>query len=190
MKASRVFARVGAAVFVLGASGAAIANPPTQNVIVTNPATSPVPVTGNVGLTGTPTVNVGNSPKPSQLVSAELTGGTCTGPANGFQQFAISVPTGMVLVVNHVYVDVLRAAANTLVFFRLVSTDGTNGNDDIAQFAGITQGSGVNTVLSHDFQFPTGVVVRSGWTLCVGASDGLISIGARAQLYGYLATDE
>jgi hypothetical protein len=46
--------------------GIAIADNAMQKVFVTNTAANPVPITGAVSLSGTPTVNVGNFPAPSQ----------------------------------------------------------------------------------------------------------------------------
>src|SRR5262249_51564348 len=87
----------------------------TGSVTVTNTATNPVPVNGSVGITGTPTVNVGNFPasaalKPSQLVTLQsflTSGDNCFGHGVLVDRLAnsdatvtpnFSIPSGKVLV--------------------------------------------------------------------------------------------
>lgn len=89
--------------------------PPPQNVVVTNGPDKPVPVSAaqsgawNVGITGTPTVNVGNFP---QAVATPLWQGTPYAASqviinvSGFQcQDLTPVPAGQVLFVRTVVTD-------------------------------------------------------------------------------------
>lgn len=111
---------VGVAVVVASSSIASAAppepsGPPAQNVVVANGPDKPVPVSAaqsgawNVGLTGTPTVNVGNFP---QAAVAPLWQGTPYASSqvlirvSSFQCADLTpVPSGQVLFVRNVVTD-------------------------------------------------------------------------------------
>jgi len=187
----------------------------TQNVIVTNPATNPVqvkvtntplpvsgsvgitgtvPVSGSVGITGTPsvniantpTVNVGNSIKPSQLVKS-ISSSNCSSPLADHQSFDVNIPAGMVLVAKRV-LALFNVAASTPVQLIIRRNDDPTGFDDIGGWLG---SSDENGNVAHEFDFSSGVVVRSGTQVCfIAIVNGNNAVAASLFLYGYLANDE
>jgi len=197
---SRYFV-TGIVAFALTNAAIADNNGGTQNVMVTNPATNPVqvkvtnnplPVSGNVGIMGTPTVNIGNSIKPGQMVVQFADSNNTGCDEFGEYPFSITIPSGMVLVVNEVTVstsgDSTYAGKRALIDF--ITFDGTN-----RAFVGSWFGTlDSNGIFSHDFHFAPGLVIKSGLVLCTGM--GISGIGPVttdvpiAILSGYLAKDE
>ena len=177
----------------------------TANVNVTNfPATQPV--SGAVSITGTPTVNIGNFPassalKPSQLVSAFnniVSPDNNCGSGNGNvvdtvgnsdgTTSPLSIPSGKVLVITSATLNSTAGIAGHRIFLT-INRAAAAGGIPVGTQVGLSSSTGDTSAV---FSFPTGVVVKSGVSVCVSAFDGsaLQSGNILAEIQGYITTDE
>lgn len=176
-----------------------------KDVIVAN---TPLPIMGNVGITGTPNVNVTNAVQvddttpimvdtgdrqlPSQIVSLTLAGSS-TDCADGTRSFfvvnkngtqivgAFKAPDGSVLVVTSVQYQIGSADPDTLVQVALRKGSLNSGlfSGSIANANGFAVGSET---------FPTGIVFGPGTAPCIqifSGSGGFLT----ASIQGYIAPD-
>ena len=137
--------------------------------------------------------------RPSQLVSLFSSGNNNCGSYGASldlregadaTELPFSIPPGQVLVITSAVVNINspQGPGHSVSFYlRRATTSLSSGSNIVTEFA-ITDAQ--NRVDRH-FEFPTGVVVKSGVNLCVDAFDYTTSTraGALAHAQGYLTVD-